>query len=96
MTGLLFVARPDCTDCITGRMANPVKINDRVIVQPSGAIGTVKFMGPTKFAKGRWIGIQLDKPGTGAHYPFLRDAGRSLLSDQSVPTLFAPVTIRRG
>jgi len=39
--------------------ARTLKVGDKVVIDPSGLTGVVKFQGPTKFAKGRWIGIQL-------------------------------------
>lgn len=38
------------------------KVGDKVSIEPSNLTGTIKFQGPTKFAKGRWIGVHLDKP----------------------------------
>ena len=38
-----------------------LQIGDRVVV--NGKYGIAKFIGNTKFATGKWIGIHLDKPG---------------------------------
>ncbi len=53
------------TESLFAAMAapRPIKVGDKVMIEPSGLGGVVKFQGPTKFAKGRWVGIQLDKQG---------------------------------
>lgn len=37
------------------------KVGDRVKVSGSRA-GTIRFIGPTDFAAGEWIGVELDDP----------------------------------
>ncbi|XP_019855139.1 PREDICTED: kinesin-like protein KIF13B [Amphimedon queenslandica] len=41
-----------------------LKLEEKVMVEASGTfkMGTIKFIGKTKFASGEWIGIELDKP----------------------------------
>lgn len=43
-------------------MSREVKVGDTVCVESSGLTGVVKFKGPTKFAKGQWVGVALNAP----------------------------------
>lgn len=40
------------------------KIGDRVIIKSTqgSKLGTLKYMGPAKFASGEWCGVELDEP----------------------------------
>ena len=39
-------------------------VNDRVEINVNGApaVGTIRFVGGTAFASGKWVGIELDLP----------------------------------
>jgi hypothetical protein len=53
-------------DSASSVMARNVRVGDLVVIEPSGLLGTVRYTGPTKFAKGRWIGVQLKTAGKSA------------------------------
>lgn len=40
------------------------KLGDRVIVKSSqgSKVGYVRYIGPAEFAKGEWVGVELDEP----------------------------------
>ncbi len=38
-----------------------IKIGDTVQVS-AGRVGVVRFIGPTEFATGDWVGVELDEP----------------------------------
>ena len=42
-------------------MAEELKIGCRVLVKDKSLEGTVKFIGTTLFAPGKWIGVELDE-----------------------------------
>ena len=41
-------------------MAEELKVGCRVLVKDKSLEGTVKFIGTTLFAPGKWIGVELD------------------------------------
>ncbi|XP_046672118.1 kinesin-like protein KIF13A isoform X2 [Homalodisca vitripennis] len=43
-----------------------VCVGESVLIRPSNASGVIAFLGPTQFAPGTWIGVDLDAP-TGKH-----------------------------
>ena len=43
-------------------MAEEVAVGCRVLVKDKNLEGTVKYVGTTLFAPGKWIGIELDEP----------------------------------
>ena len=38
-----------------------IKVGDRVVVSGS-KVGTARYVGSTEFAKGDWVGVELDEP----------------------------------
>ena len=38
-----------------------VKLGDRVQVTGKSLVGTVRFVGSTLFASGKWIGVEIDE-----------------------------------
>lgn len=42
-------------------MAEEVKVGCRVLVKDKSLDGTIKFVGTTLFAPGKWIGVELDE-----------------------------------
>ena len=43
-------------------MAEELKIGTRVKVKDKNFDGTVRFVGLTQFAPGKWVGVELDEP----------------------------------
>ena len=43
-------------------MTDELKVGSRVVVKDKNLEGTVKFIGTTLFAPGKWIGVELDDP----------------------------------
>ena len=41
-------------------MADELKVGSRALVKDKNLEGTVRFIGATSFAPGKWIGIELD------------------------------------
>lgn len=39
-----------------------VCVGESVLIRPSNASGVIAFLGPTQFAPGVWIGVDLDAP----------------------------------
>lgn len=39
-----------------------IEVGDEIIHTVTGGSGIVKFSGPTEFAGGHWIGVELDEP----------------------------------
>jgi len=44
-----------------GKTAPAMKVGDRVLVS-GNKVGTVRYVGATDFAKGEWVGVELDEP----------------------------------
>lgn len=42
-------------------MAEDLKVGSKVLVKDKGLEGTVRFVGNTLFAPGKWIGVELDE-----------------------------------
>jgi dynactin 1 len=43
-------------------MADELKVGGRVLVKEKGLEGTVRFVGTTLFAPGKWVGVELGEP----------------------------------
>jgi dynactin complex subunit len=39
-----------------------IKVGERCNIQDRVEMGTIRFVGATKFAAGNWVGIELDVP----------------------------------
>ena len=52
-----------------GMQVTPNKQDDALlrVRLPSGKTGKVVFQGTTSFAKGAWVGLELEEPGAGKH-----------------------------
>jgi dynactin complex subunit len=52
-----------CPPAKVSAVADPrFSVGDRVFVGTQDRCGVVRFVGPTKFALGQWVGITLDQP----------------------------------
>ncbi|XP_071441737.1 kinesin-like protein KIF13A [Hetaerina americana] len=60
-----FESRPDLTSLTTTLTSPPpewVVLGESVLIRPYNSSGVVAYIGPTHFAGGLWIGVQLDAP----------------------------------
>ena len=37
-------------------------VGSRCSIEPGSRRGTIRFVGPTEFAQGQWVGVELDEP----------------------------------
>ncbi|XP_046384192.1 kinesin-like protein KIF13A isoform X3 [Ischnura elegans] len=60
-----FESRPDLTSsstALTSSLPEWVVLGESVLIRPYNSSGVVAYIGPTHFAGGLWIGVQLDAP----------------------------------